>query len=1222
MPKAFSYAPLKTAKANIEAAQKILKSKSFDDPEQYNDESKKSLFTSIFAARMSANAVRGKKKSLKVTAEESVYQENVKLLSESKCFDAFLKEKGSDEIKRLLTEGHGGAAEDAFQSYVLDQATLPQDVPERYMPTAKNRIEAQQKKLLGLEPSSDEAAAIYADIFRCRRTVNAVRNKGGSLEVKLDGKELAKQPSLKENSCFNRFVSEQGVALKQAVGTGHGGAAEDLFQNYILEMTHIPADAPAYYMPTADKRTEALQKKLRGSDDPSLYTELMATREAVEAVRGQKSSLEKTIDPAALSTACTKWEQCKSFQEFLSAKPREAAEAAAAGHGGKLQDAYKDYVLHLDHIPEGVPEGYMPTGLKRVEAIQAKFRSPDYILDYSSEEDRLKLAAELMATREAVEAVRGKENSLDKPLDYKKLQTAYTKWSSCKAFQEYVRDPEHTASLRAAASAGHGGALEDRFKEYLLTRPILEADIPEGYMPTGLPRVEALQKMLREGKGDQKQILTELIATRNTVDAVRGKKDSLKKDISPSRLKAEREQLLKCQSFQDFLGDEAKADQIRTAALAGHGGALEDLFKDHVLSMNHIPADVPIGVSPNALKRTEALKKKISAEGSKATQDMDLLTELSAELLATRRSVGAVRGKKDSLETAMDSKLLESNYQALTKSECFRDYIRNNRIQAVAAATAGHGGALEDRFREHVAGLKALPEEVPSFFIPNAQERIEGIQKQLKKQPQPSEEDRVAYCAQILAARQNVNAIRKDKKSLAGKPDPAAVNKAANTLANCDTFKKYIADHAAEAIHAATSGHGGELDDKFKEYVRGADTLAADLPDAYAPTALERTEALQKKIGSDDFARKTPQEKAALYAELLGARRAVGSIRGKEDSLKIKIPAATAAKEAQKLKDCQTFQDFVANNPDLVKSAARSGHGGKLEDKFKEYVLNLDHIPQDVPTEYMPTAVKRAEVLQKKIDASTFREKSKFDQNQLYRELAATRAAVNSIRHQKNTLDITVDAAKLNEARQGLNKGGPDDFFDHADREKLKKAAGSGHGGAMDDMLRDHIIQKTVQDGALPDVPKRWMPTNIQLRDALKKNLAQELKTPLNPNLAQNKEITMKKVASMMFLTKLEKEGGKLDPTEMQRSVDALMNSQSFKNMFAQENATRQVTQLVTQGRMYEVFQRFATQGGNPQQIRQQPAPQIQAQHQPIQNNLNPPEAQNQQGQEQLVNQL
>ena len=103
----------------------------------------------------------------------------------------------------------------------------------------------------------------------------------------------------------------------------------------------------------------------------------------------------------------------------------------------------------------------------------------------------------------------------------------------------------------------------------------------------------------------------------------------------------------------------------------------------------------------------------------------------------------------------------------------------------------------------------------------------------------------------------------------------------------------------------------------------------------------------------------------------------------------------------------------------------------------------------------------------------------------------------------------------------------------------------------------------------------------------------------------------MKKVAGMMYLTKLERKAqaeGSPVPTlthkEMQKNVDALMKSAAFRKMFEGPNAARNVAAQVRDGRMTGVFENLDRNKALLDQQRQNQLQQNQNQLQQNQNQL------------------
>ena len=1189
---------------SIESAQELLKKDQFN---QLEEKSKISVYASIFGMRAAANAKRDDKSSLKVGASLQSFEKNRDALMSSPTFTAFLRDKGEGEIQRLLKAGHGGAAEDAFREYVMQYDKLPADVPNRWMPTASERIQQHQKKLNNIDPKSDKAVEIYAEIFRSRRAVNAVRKNGDSVQRRIDGKRYAETEDLANNEVFKSFVKEFGGALRSEAQTGNGGAAEEMFQNHLLKSDHIPAGAPKDYMPTAENRLDMLKSRIKAGgtqvEQRLRCTEIMATREAVKAIRGEKASLAPRIKPEELDSAYEKWSKCETFQNFLKEKPTEAFDAATTGHGGKLGDEFKDYVLKLDHIPADVPDAFMPNADKRLEVLQDKYKEAGY--NRKTDEEKLQMAAELMATREVVKAVRNNKKSLEKPVNSVELNEAVNRWTNCAAFKDFVKyQPE---KVRSGAIDGHGGLMGDNFKTYVLGRNVIEEDIPVEFMPTAAARIDVLKKKIEINQNPNPQqkleLYAELMATRGSVDAVRKKTDALEKPVDPGILAREREKLTKCAAFKSFINDPELAGELRAIALEGrgHGGALEDKFKEYVANLDALPTDVPERYMPTAFERTEALQKKIRDPGF---DDKENTADIYAELMAARDAVNAKRNKPDTLKVKLKAEDLQESLDQWKNCKSFREFVNDPDSGAKEAALAGHGGALAEKFQEYIKSMDVLPTDVPEKMLPDALDRIDALKGKLAgMDPILTEDEEFASLyAQILAARTSVNAKVGDKSTLKKQLNPENVNQIAESIENCSVFKDYLRDNREIARRKAASGHGGELEQSFKRYINTLPRMPRDVPQEYMPTAFDRIEGLQSRIDSAEFDKSTIDQKILLLGDLIGTRRSVGAERNKKETLNKTLSGEEVYNATDKMLKCTAFKEFVEKNPAAAKKAALSGHGGALEDAFKEYVKNMDRIPDDVPKEFMPTALERTEILKDKIKSNNFRNvKNMHEQNRIYKELIATRAAVNSVRGDKKSLNHVIDAKRLGEIRgQIYEQGTVNNFFEEANRKVLYDAAIAGHGGALEDKLKEDVLRQAAAEGVLTPTPERYRPKADQLRDRIKKNLDAELKVPNNPVFGAEKETVMKKVAAAMYLTKLEKQAKDngqgvpvVNPNDMKTNVDTLMRSSAFKMMFEDENTAKNTAELVRDGRMSTVIEQL---GNNKAALKEQREQRLQQQ--------------------------
>ena len=258
--------------------------------------------------------------------------------------------------------------------------------------------------------------------------------------------------------------------------------------------------------------------------------------------------------------------------------------------------------------------------------------------------------------------------------------------------------------------------------------------------------------------------------------------------------------------------------------------------------------------------------------------------------------------------------------------------------------------------------------------------------------------------------------------------------------------------------------------------------------------ALEEQKAIVSKMPKRiaDPARREEQkaELAKRCAKIFAIRRAANAERNKKSLLmKATVDANDQNRWDRNIDECETFKKFLQDTPyDKLREMAAEGHGGAMEEAFQKYVNNLDRLPGDVPAYYMPTAMQRAEALQAKMDSKYFLTRPVDEQKGLYVELLATREAVQAERNKKSTLEGTLTAKKVQDARDQFEREPLKTVFHRVvtreGGEYAKKAALTGHGGLLEDKIRDEYREmgKAAEYGySLPgQLPARLRPTHAQ----------------------------------------------------------------------------------------------------------------------------------------------
>ncbi|MBR0133343.1 MAG: hypothetical protein IJM14_09735 [Lachnospiraceae bacterium] len=193
------------------------------------------LFAKIMAARLIAESDRGyvdKLDSTKISQYNLEKKTEEILKKPGMLSDFFTKMKNDPKMlakaEKAAATGHGGGLDDMFKDYLkkLPAGELQNDkLFERYMPTAKARIEALQTQAKGLLAKNVQPYECAAEILALRNMVKAERKEKSSLDVKIptDGRNLAEDVKKMAKNDFFKQVAGSKSAMDQ-IGSGHGGA--------------------------------------------------------------------------------------------------------------------------------------------------------------------------------------------------------------------------------------------------------------------------------------------------------------------------------------------------------------------------------------------------------------------------------------------------------------------------------------------------------------------------------------------------------------------------------------------------------------------------------------------------------------------------------------------------------------------------------------------------------------------------------------------------------------------------------------------------------------------------------------------------------------------------------------------------------------------------------------------------------------------------------------
>jgi|GEM_PF-5462368 len=286
---------------------------------------------------------------------------------------------------------------------------------------------------------------------------------------------------------------------------------------------------------------------------------------------------------------------------------------------------------------------------------------------------------------------------------------------------------------------------------------------------------------------------------------------------------------------------------------------------------------------------------------------------------------------------------------------------------------------------------------------------------------------------------------------------------------------KYVREQGRKDVEAEKISDPELYEVKVKEPARNAFEALEDL----------KAQARKLPKAGRDPARMEAQKKLAadLCKDIMASRRAISAKRNNKEWLRnATLDPYKKHNFMSDLENSETFRNFLKETPysELAKLAGE-GHGGALEDKFKDYVNNLDKLPTDVDPYYYPDAKKRTETIQDKLKARDLTPQQKED---LYVELLAARAAVDSVRGDKTTLSKQISPKEFEKIRQSYQKEPIKTVFKNAigrqQGEKALTAAKDGHGGAFEDLMAEEareLAKTSAEDFSLRGLPKRLMPT-------------------------------------------------------------------------------------------------------------------------------------------------
>ena len=254
-----------------------------------------------------------------------------------------------------LVEGDertGADLEAAYKKAMIGEDRLEywQGVDSVMYPTAREQIEGLQRRLKYKElTNSTRKQNALAQILAARETLHIRRGIRGGDE-RLDQTMTAGVFSRAEEiyNTLGKLQAEQLDALCTKAREGHGGALEEDYHAILRKQAAAENRVQGDQLPTARERIEALQARLRGTQDQAeklhCVAGIIAARQTVGAQRGGMfggdKRLNDTLDPAKLA------EREQDVTLYLSNLPekvqRDLTAQAEDGHGGAMVETYRE----------------------------------------------------------------------------------------------------------------------------------------------------------------------------------------------------------------------------------------------------------------------------------------------------------------------------------------------------------------------------------------------------------------------------------------------------------------------------------------------------------------------------------------------------------------------------------------------------------------------------------------------------------------------------------------------------------------------------------------------------------------------------------------------------------------------------------------------------------------------------------------------------------------
>ena len=289
----------------------------------------------------------------------------------------FAREDNEAELVRMVCQRDGSKRlADAFRKHIATFDRIPDGLPNKLRPTAKERIEALQAKIKSKKTEPAKKRMYAAEIVATREAVNAQRGGAGLDAVitsEMFGGIVSHTDEVVENFVyiFGEDAKSFDKYLLADATSGHGGKMTENYYSYygnkvnaknvMKDEKDLPEDLDDRLMPTAKKRIEGLQYSIKeaaraGVPDRDMILErmagILAVRENVKAKRGGEGLENRLSNAKKLANVTREYKDMLSLLD--EADLQELEQKAVSGHGGAMKEIFDSPRIQQKLVPKQI----------------------------------------------------------------------------------------------------------------------------------------------------------------------------------------------------------------------------------------------------------------------------------------------------------------------------------------------------------------------------------------------------------------------------------------------------------------------------------------------------------------------------------------------------------------------------------------------------------------------------------------------------------------------------------------------------------------------------------------------------------------------------------------------------------------------------------------------------------------------------------------------------